>query len=186
MALRLNTPPGWPPLPEGWVPPPGWEPDPSWPEPPAGWQLWLDEAPGSLARIKNAAWIIVGGGMILLASPLPFAHTSIADLGVIETFPGSGLLFPAALLIGLGICVCWSPRRWLLPASITSLVVSLLGSVLLLFAIVAGAAGGYTAQTDYGFSGKVTLSIGIGLVLALAGFAVTVAGSVKAIRQRDS
>lgn len=185
MTLRLNTPPGWPPLPEGWVPPPGWEPDPSWPEPPAGWQLWLDEAPGSLTRIKNAAWIIVGGGMILLSSYLPFAHTNNADLGVIETFSGSRLVFPAALLIGLGICVCWSPRRWLLPAAITSLAVSLLGSFLLLVVIVAGTAG-YTDQTDYGFPYKVTLSIGIGLVLSLAGFAVTAAGSVKSISQRKS
>jgi hypothetical protein len=185
MAPRLNTPPGWPPHPEGWVAPPGWEPDPSWPEPPAGWQLWLNDAPASLARIKSAAWIIVGGGMVLLSSPLPFAHTNTTYLGVAETFSGSRLVFPAVLLIALGICVCWSPQRWLLPASITSLVVSLLGTILLGAVIVAGTVG-YTAQADFGISYKVTLSIGVGLLLALAGFVVTVAGSVRSIRQRKS
>ncbi|HEX3921793.1 MAG TPA: DUF4190 domain-containing protein, partial [Streptosporangiaceae bacterium] len=39
----LNSPPGWPPVPEGFVPPPGWQPDPAWPAPPPGWQLWLPE-----------------------------------------------------------------------------------------------------------------------------------------------
>jgi len=47
VGFRLNPPPGWPPVPEGFVPPPGWQPDPAWPAPPPGWQLWLpdDSAP---------------------------------------------------------------------------------------------------------------------------------------------
>jgi hypothetical protein len=183
MALRLNPPPSWPPLPEGWVPPPGWQPDPSWPEPPSGWQLWLDEAPGSLAQIKSSAWIIVGGGMVLLGSYLPFAHSNASDTGFSETISGSKL--PAIFLITLGICVCWSSRRWRLAASITSLIASLLGSLLLLGVIVARTVG-YTVPTDHGYSQKVTFAIGVGLVLALAGFVVTVAGSVKSIRQRKS
>lgn len=44
MAIRFNTPPGWPPAPEGWLPPAGWQPDPSWPAPPEGWQLFVDDA----------------------------------------------------------------------------------------------------------------------------------------------
>jgi Domain of unknown function (DUF4190)/Septum formation len=48
VAFRLNPPPGWPPVPEGFVPPPGWQPDPSWPPPPPGWQLWIPDAtPGA-------------------------------------------------------------------------------------------------------------------------------------------
>lgn len=43
MGMRLNPPPGWPPMPEGFVPQPGWQPDPSWPAPPPGWQLWIDD-----------------------------------------------------------------------------------------------------------------------------------------------
>lgn len=40
-AWRFQTPPGWPPPPEGWTPPPGWRPDPSWPPAPPGWQFWV-------------------------------------------------------------------------------------------------------------------------------------------------
>lgn len=43
MGLRLNPPPGWPPMPEGFTPQPGWQPDPSWPPAPPGWQLWIDD-----------------------------------------------------------------------------------------------------------------------------------------------
>lgn len=48
MAYRLNPPPGWPPLPDGFVPPPGWRPEPAWPPAPPGWPLWVeDDAPAS-------------------------------------------------------------------------------------------------------------------------------------------
>jgi HNH endonuclease len=41
--LRFNPPPGWPPVPAGWVPPPGWTPDPTWPDIPNGWQMWTSD-----------------------------------------------------------------------------------------------------------------------------------------------
>lgn len=43
LAYRLNPPPGWPPVPDGFVPPPGWRPDPAWPPAPPGWQLWVQD-----------------------------------------------------------------------------------------------------------------------------------------------
>jgi hypothetical protein len=43
VGTRFNAPPGWPPVPEGFVPPPGWQPDPSWPAAPEGWQYWVDD-----------------------------------------------------------------------------------------------------------------------------------------------
>jgi hypothetical protein len=43
LAYRLNPPPGWPPVPDGFVPPPGWQPDPAWPPAPPGWQLWVQD-----------------------------------------------------------------------------------------------------------------------------------------------
>ncbi len=50
MGLRFNPPPGWPPVPDGFVPPPGWQPDPSWPAAPDGWQWWVpDDVPGNEA-----------------------------------------------------------------------------------------------------------------------------------------
>lgn len=43
MGYRLNPPPGWPPVPDGFVPPPGWQPDAAWPPAPPGWQLWVQD-----------------------------------------------------------------------------------------------------------------------------------------------
>ena len=43
MAYRLNPPPGWPPVPDGFIPQPGWQPDPAWPPAPPGWQLWVQD-----------------------------------------------------------------------------------------------------------------------------------------------
>jgi hypothetical protein len=37
----FNPPPGWPPVPNGWVPPPGWRPDADWPATSAAWQFWV-------------------------------------------------------------------------------------------------------------------------------------------------
>ena len=38
---RFNPPPGWPPVPAGWVPPASWSPPVDWPPVPEGWVLWL-------------------------------------------------------------------------------------------------------------------------------------------------
>jgi hypothetical protein len=43
MGMRFNSPPGWPPPPEGWMPPAGWMPDPTLPPLPPGWQLFVDD-----------------------------------------------------------------------------------------------------------------------------------------------
>jgi hypothetical protein len=39
-----NSPPNWPPPPEGWMPEPGWKPDPHWGPAPPGWQFWVNPA----------------------------------------------------------------------------------------------------------------------------------------------
>ena len=36
----FNSPPTWPPPPQGWTPVAGWRPDPAWPPAPKGWQFW--------------------------------------------------------------------------------------------------------------------------------------------------
>jgi hypothetical protein len=43
LGNRLSPPPGWPPVPDGFVPPPGWQPDSAWPPAPPGWQLWVQD-----------------------------------------------------------------------------------------------------------------------------------------------
>jgi hypothetical protein len=39
-----NSPPNWPPPPEGWMPEPGWKPDAHWGPAPPGWKFWVDPA----------------------------------------------------------------------------------------------------------------------------------------------
>jgi hypothetical protein len=60
MGTRFNPAPGWPPVPEGYVPPPGWQPDPAWPPAPEGWQLWVDDGlpsgPGGSLAPPVAGW----------------------------------------------------------------------------------------------------------------------------------
>ncbi len=54
MSYRLNSPPNWPAIPEGWVPPPGWQPDPAWPIP-QGWQLWIPAEPAPQTAVPLPA-----------------------------------------------------------------------------------------------------------------------------------
>jgi hypothetical protein len=60
MGTRFNPAPGWPPVPEGYIPPPGWQPDPAWPPAPEGWQLWVEDGlppgPGLSPAPQFAAW----------------------------------------------------------------------------------------------------------------------------------
>ncbi|NUR16543.1 MAG: hypothetical protein HOQ13_09555, partial [Dermatophilaceae bacterium] len=59
MAVRFNTPPGWPAPSASWAPTDDWMPDPSWPPPPADWEFWTlvdvrAEARAALA-VRDAA-----------------------------------------------------------------------------------------------------------------------------------
>jgi hypothetical protein len=56
VGLRLNPPPGWPPVPAGFTPQPGWQPDPSWPPPPPGWQLWVDDEQPPAGQSPNTPY----------------------------------------------------------------------------------------------------------------------------------
>ncbi|SCF13240.1 PH domain-containing protein [Micromonospora purpureochromogenes] len=75
MALRFNTPPGWPPAPQGWLPPAGWQPDPTWPPPPVGWQLYVDDAvaqgPANLPAMRAPAGAVVAQSPAELLEPQP-------------------------------------------------------------------------------------------------------------------
>ena len=88
VGYRLNPPPGWPPVPDGFVPAPGWQPDPSWPAPPPGWQLWLPDdgsfAPSSASAIPSPA----------PASATPFAAPSPAAAPSPSAYPADGITAP--------------------------------------------------------------------------------------------
>ena len=53
---RLNPPPNWPTLPEGWEPGPDWAPRREWGPAPVGWTLWRREGRGAwLVRHRRTA-----------------------------------------------------------------------------------------------------------------------------------
>ena len=52
VMLRFNPPPGWPAVPNGWVPGPDWRPDPSWPPAPEGWQ-WMVTVPDPVPQTDS-------------------------------------------------------------------------------------------------------------------------------------
>jgi hypothetical protein len=53
---RLNPPPNWPTLPDGWEPGPDWAPQREWGPAPVGWTLWRREGRGAwLARHRRRA-----------------------------------------------------------------------------------------------------------------------------------
>jgi hypothetical protein len=100
VGYRLNPPPGWPPVPDGFVPPPGWQPDPSWPAPPPGWQLWLPEAGGDPSRFA-APW------------PPPPQDQRTSGLAIASFVLGllGLLLLTAVLSVILGIAALAEIRR---------------------------------------------------------------------------
>ena len=53
---RLNPPPNWPSLPDGWEPGPDWVPQREWGPAPVGWTLWRREGRGAwLVRHRRSA-----------------------------------------------------------------------------------------------------------------------------------
>lgn len=77
----FRAPPGWPPVPPGWIPPAGWTPDPTWPPAPRNWRFWepADVKPTQPHRARERSATMgkktLLGGLILL--------TVLAVLGAI-------------------------------------------------------------------------------------------------------
>jgi hypothetical protein len=90
LAYRLNPPPGWPPVPYGFVPPPGWQPDPAWPPPPPGWQLWVTDD----AVLENA---VANGGLPTAPRLTPGVHYYTAN----QPAPGTNGFAIASFILGL-------------------------------------------------------------------------------------
>ena len=84
---RLNPPPNWPVLPDGWEPAPDWSPDPAWGPAPVGWTLWRRERRSAwLRRHRRSAGI--GSAAVLtlfvtLAGPPSSGTFSDAEPGAV-------------------------------------------------------------------------------------------------------
>lgn len=95
MAYRLNPPPGWPPVPDGFVPPPGWQPHPFWPPAPPGWQLWVPDDRAASSAFPGAPPLTPGVHYFTAQSPASgtngFAIASFV-LGLLSIVP-LGVIF---------------------------------------------------------------------------------------------
>ena len=116
MPYRLNPPPGWPPVPDGFVPPPGWQPDPAWPPAPPGWQLWVQDdteaagAPGVFYTADTPAagtngFAIASFVLGLLGGVLLSVIFGIVALNKLRRRPqrGKGLAIAGLCLSGLWV-----------------------------------------------------------------------------------
>jgi hypothetical protein len=66
---RLNPPPNWPALPDGWEPAPDWTPDPEWGPAPVGWTLWRRERRGAwLLRHRRTAGVGTAAALTLFVT----------------------------------------------------------------------------------------------------------------------
>ena len=91
---RLNPPPGWPPVPQGWTPPANWQPDPSWPAPPPGWQLWIEDS----AAHRPVATAVPAGGMAAAGMPAGVAMPAGVGLPGVAAVPAARLPVNAAAI----------------------------------------------------------------------------------------
>lgn len=76
MTWTFNPPPGWGPLPSGFLPPHGWQPHPSWPPAPAGWSFWIDAADRPTARAEDRRLIAEDGSATFDDAALVLDFTS--------------------------------------------------------------------------------------------------------------
>jgi Domain of unknown function (DUF4190)/Septum formation len=154
VGYRLNPPPGWPPVPDGFVPAPGWQPDPSWPAPPPGWQLWLPD--DGLSTPSSAP-----------ASPLP-PSAYPAD-GITAPYGGAGPYGAGAGPYQHGATQygeTWPPPgQGVSGLAIASFVLGVLGALLL--TAVLSVILGIAAMAEIRRSGQ------RGRGLAIAGFALS-------------
>jgi hypothetical protein len=186
MALRFNSPPGWPAPPVGWAPAPGWRPDPSWPPVPPGWPLWVDDrppaGPASTARALVAAnWAFAGAVLVLVGSFMPFVNTSFLTLYEVDPdVKGASAVF--GVVLG-ALALAMRPRG--------SRVVS---SVLVLAGGALGALGyggfaymgihGFEAESDFGgYPTYVEFSPGAGIVACLVGSVIATVAAIAALKE---
>jgi hypothetical protein len=120
VGYQLNPPPGWPPVPEGFVALPGWQPDPSWPTPPPGWQLWVpdDDPPMQAPQPPygtgaTPSQYSVDAGLYPYGAASPPRNQRISGLAIASLVLGllGAFLLTAVLSVILGIAALADIRR---------------------------------------------------------------------------
>lgn len=182
MTIRLNPPPGWPPVPSGWVPPSGWQPDPSWPDPPPGWNLWIEDTARSDGQIRTARWVIAGGGAVFLGSLLPFLTSSQPDLYPVNSNPKEVAAFFGIVLALLGVIMLAKASRAALISGILAFIVAGLTMLTLAGFVVAGIVG--TDEEGIFGSVHVNFSPQIGIFISMLGCVAAGVGGMMSFTRR--
>jgi hypothetical protein len=182
--LRLNPPPGWPPVPPGWVPPPGWQPDPSWPDPPSGWNLWTEDTAARNWQVRAAGWVIAGGAAVFLGSLLPFLASPRPDYYTLSAAPKDMAEFFGIVLAILGGVMRARSRRVHVISGISAFIVAGLTELALLGLIAAGIHGFNQTDVLFGTS-HVTWSPQIGIFISAIGCAVAGIGGIISFRPAE-
>ena len=181
--MRFNPPPGWPPVPAGWVAPPGWQPDPSWPEPPAGWPLWIADRPAISVQAKDSLLAMAGGIAVFLGSLLPWISF---NSGGFEIRPGAKAVSAVLglVLAALGFALRAAPRPGRLVAGIAALCLSSLAGLLYVIFIVAGLHGvsGLDPSSEIA---SVRWAPNIGIILAAAGCSAAFLAAILSFHHRQ-
>jgi len=183
MSVHFNPPPGWPPVPTGWIPPAGWQPDPSWPAPPAGWNLWTEDAASKELQARAARWVLAGGAAVFLGSLLPFLTSSQPDLYQVNSAPKETAEFFGVVLAVLGaFMLAKSARVRLVSGILTLIAAGLTASELMLLSAV-GIAG--FEQTDpFGDTVRINFSPHVGIFMSILGCAAAGIGAIMSFRAR--
>ena len=161
MSIRLNPPPGWPPVPPGWEPPPGWQPDPSWPDPPPGWNLWIQDTAARDRQIRAARWVIAGGSAVFLGSLLPFLSSSQPDFYAVNSNPKETATFFGIILALLGIIMLAKAGQARLISGILAFAAAGLTMLTLAGFIAAGIVGADEDGVHVNFSPQIGIFISI-------------------------
>lgn len=183
MSMKLNPPPGWPPVPPGWAPPPGWQPDPSWPDPPPGWNLWIEDTSPRDRQIRAAIWTIAGGGGAFLGSLLPFLSSSQPLIYAVNSAPQDTATFFGIILAVLGVIMLAKSDRAKLISSIAAVAVAALTLLTLGGIVLAGIVG---ADESDGFGGTVHVNYSpqIGIFVSILGCVAAGIGAIMSLRNR--
>lgn len=182
--MRLNPPPGWPPVPSGWEPPAGWQPDPSWPDPPPGWQLWVEDTDARARQIRAATWTIAGGGATFLGSLLPFLTSSQPDLYTINSSPKESAAVFGIILAVLGVIIMRATsRRTILITGILAIIIATL-ILLTLAGIIAAGFVGTDVTSPIGITIHVSYSPNVGVVLSTLGCIAAGIGAIMSVQRR--
>ena len=183
MSRRLNPPPGWPPVPEGWTPPPGWQPDPAWPDPPPGWKLWIEDPGTRAGQVRAAIWTITGGTIVFIGSFFPFIHSADPYIYAIPPTPAATARFCGAVLAGLGVGMLARLRPHQLIFGILALVFAGLSSLTLVAFIAAGIVGNDQSNL-YGATSGATYYPSVGIFFSILGCLPVAVGAVMSFRRR--